>query len=326
MRIVGMHHVGPRLARESGQAERRQRRPVAAERKTVHVDSRGPRALLQDPARATGQRHLMATCRHSVRAQQHLVLPAPPPGRRVHVEDLEGGDGETRFAQQESAAEDVVADEGPQRCHAAVEGAGALPLSMGLLRPQRRVAVDGAHVIGDVVVGVVLEVVAQASHRPVDAHRLVDQAARPSPAAPVEQAELRIGIPVGAADPPSEVEGDARDAVAGVGEARRAQRFDLRAQPCRHPLVRIHGQHPVVPRRGHRVVALGGEPIPGPHFDAGAGRGRDLARAIGGARVEDQHVVAEPHALQRGGEPRLLVQSDQHGRDRGQGKQYRVKL
>ena len=87
------------------------------------------------------------------------------------------------------------------------------PLSVGrhLLGGERRVAVDGGEVIADVAIGVVLQVVRAAgpARRP-ELHRLVDAPAVPLAGAAVVEAQLVVGIPVGAADPAPEVVADAR--------------------------------------------------------------------------------------------------------------------
>src|SRR5439155_12914548 len=126
---------------------------------------------------------------------------------------------------------------------------GAPALGEGLPGPQGRVAVDGPQVVGDVLVGEVLELVAQPSHAAAHLHRLVDERALPAAAAAVPQPELRVRVPVGAADPPPEVARHPGDAVAGVGEAGRAPALDLLAQPGADALVGVDREQPVVAGR-----------------------------------------------------------------------------
>ena len=149
---------------------------------------------------------------------------------RVRVVGVERRDGEARFAEQEPAAQDVVADEGPRRGHAAVERSrrGA---------PPRAPAAPTASCSGRSSPG------GRRRRRRCGAR---DRCAGVPPArpraptrAPAPPSTARgAGRTAGAADPDTsrcrgstpEVEGDARDAVPGGAEARRAQRLDLRAQ------------------------------------------------------------------------------------------------
>src|SRR5258708_4059040 len=137
----------------------------------------------------------------------------------VRVVRVERGDREPGLAQQDTAAHDVVAEEGPRGGEGRIKGPAAPAFLRRLLRPQRGVAVDGGEVVADVVVAEVLHARAQAADAAVHAHRLVDEVALPAPAPPVEETELGVGPPVRSPDPAPEVEGEAGDAISGVREA-----------------------------------------------------------------------------------------------------------
>ena len=93
---------------------------------------------------------------------------------------------------------------GGRRC---CEQARAPAVLVHLPRRQRRVSIDRLEMIGDVAVGVVLQLAAQRADRARRTrHRLVDVDAASSRAdAPVVQAQLPVGIPVGRADPAPQI-------------------------------------------------------------------------------------------------------------------------
>src|SRR4029450_1032186 len=117
-------------------------------------------------------------------------------------------------------------------------------------------AVDGGHVVPDVVAAEVLHARAQAAHAAAHPHGLVDQAALPAPAPAVEEAELGIGAPVRSLDPVPEVEAETGASIPRVSEAPRGQAPDLVAQLGSHALVGVDGEHPVVAGGRDRAVAL----------------------------------------------------------------------
>ena len=139
-----------------------------------------------------------------------------------------------------------------------LQQAGAPAALVHLARGVGRVAVDRLEMIGDVAVGVVLQLAAQL-RRPRRA---------PSPPrarscrstradAPVVEAQLIVGIPVGRPDPAAEVPGDARDAERRVRPASAASVDLISAASCRrHPLVGVERQNPVVARDRRGVVLL----------------------------------------------------------------------
>ena len=124
-------------------------------------------------------------------------------------------DDEPGDAVAEAAAQQVVAQEGERRVAHDLQSAGAAPASCIWLGGERRVAIDRLEVIGDVAIGVVLQLAAQASDGAVDGAPTRARTAGPLGGASIVEPQLLVGVPVGGANPASEMDGDARNAEAG---------------------------------------------------------------------------------------------------------------
>ena len=171
-------------------------------RRQIHLGPRRDRDQLEPfggappqlAVRMRDQRRAMADRAQAVDGQQHLVLAAAPGPRGVdvkrehygarcgvrgarllqlpelrelqeHVVGVHRRDDEAGHAVAEAAAGDVVAQEGERRMAGELQQAGAPAVLVHLPRGQRRVAVDRLEVLGDVAVGVVLDLAAQLPRR-----------------------------------------------------------------------------------------------------------------------------------------------------------------
>ena len=164
----------------------------------------------------------------------------------------------------------------------------------------------------------VLERFAQRAGRAVDGHLLVHLVADPTGRAPVVQPQLPVRPGVAMAQEAAEVGRQSRYRVATrTLEAARTQRLDLGAQPRCHDLVGVDTQHPVVLRGIGRELLLRAvaRPVALDHARA-AGR-RDLARRVGGMRVDHQPLVAEGERVEARADAVRLVAGDDAGGDRG---------
>ena len=159
--------------------------------------------------------------------------------------------------------------------------------------------------------GVVLQVSpCRSPTGPVGRDRLVHVPAGPARATPVVEPQLIVGIPVGGADPASEMERDARHAKAG---ARR---------PSRRAAADLVGQRSGAPARRRRARGSS-RGWPAPRRSSSARRspataGRSRGRCSGGRwrrcrrcfRVDDDDLVGPRQRLERRRDVGGLVQGD----------------
>src|ERR1035437_900899 len=123
-----------------------------------------------------------------------------------------------------------------------LQPAGAAAVFLHLARGVRRGAIDRLEMIGDVAIREVLELAAQHARTAADRDRLVYVPAGPLGGAAIVQPQLKVGIPVGGADPATEMPRHARYLVAPVRQARgagRHQGLDLARQLWRDALVGV---------------------------------------------------------------------------------------
>src|SRR5262249_18629522 len=113
-----------------------------------------------------------------------------------HVIRVHPRDREAYRAVAESAAHDVVAQEREERMDGEVDGRGAAAGFVHLARRERRVAVDRLQVIGDVAVGVVLQLAPQPADFAAHGHCFVDVRSGPLRRPPVVEAQLVVRVPV----------------------------------------------------------------------------------------------------------------------------------
>jgi hypothetical protein len=87
---------------------------------------------------------------------------------------------------------------------------------------------------------------------------------------------------------------------------------DGRTAPCGQPLIGVEHQDPVPGGALDGEVSRGGEVVvPRPLEDPGPPGGRQLAGGVGGAGVDQHHLVHDPlHRVEAAGEHQLLVASD----------------
>ncbi len=156
--------------------------------------------------------------------------------------------------------------------------------------------------------------------RPIGAahlHRLVHEGSFPTCPSPIEEANLRVRVPVGGPDPAAHVVRHARNPVARVVEAPGAERLDLLLQCLWDALVGVESEDPVVGRQVHDEVSLGHPPGPrGVDGHPSSSSLGDLPCAVRGAAVHHHDLVAESNAFEGLREAHLLVLRDENGRDR----------
>ena len=166
------------------------------------------------------------------------------------------GQQEAAPAVEEAAPPEEEHEEARGRAHDHVREVRPPALGAHRLGHDRGVAVDRAQVIVEAAVGLVAQLAREPAHPARDLRAVVRIAPAPAAAAPVEQAQLPVGIPGAVADPAAEVARHARHLVArGARELAAALRLDRRAQLGRHALVGVDAEHPVVARRAHRERA-----------------------------------------------------------------------
>ena len=148
----------------------------------------------------------------------------------------------------------------------------------------------------------------------------MDVPAGPAGAAAVVEAQLVVGIPVGRADPASEMERDSRHPVAGGVGLALQHTADLGGQLGRHPFVGVEREDPVVAGLGRRVVLLCHVPGPRAHGHPWCEPPGDLHRGVGAAGIDDHDLVGPRHRLERGRQIGGLVARDHRDRQLRHGR------
>ena len=147
-----------------------------------------------------------------------------------------------------------------------LQRAGAASCFVHLAGGERRVAIDRLEVIGDVAVRVVVQLVLQASDGALAATDSCTYAPVHGGASIVEP-QLIVGVPVGGANPPSEVMRDSRNPVPGVPRIGGERRSNLGGQGAGDPFVGVERQDPVVSGQRRGEVLLRRVACPRPHDD-----------------------------------------------------------
>src|SRR6516225_10327111 len=122
---------------------------------------------------------------------------------------------QARASQAEPAAQHVVAEERERRMKRHAGDRWRAVAGDQIVRRERRVAVDRLQMVADVAVREMLEIPGEARGLgALQRDRLVHPALLPFAGAAIVETQLIVRIPVGAADPASEIPGEARNAIA----------------------------------------------------------------------------------------------------------------
>lgn len=224
-------------------------------------------------------------------------------------------DCESGQAVAEAALEDEAAREGGGRGESDFEGRRAASGLEHLARREWSISLaDHTVVMRGVAHAEVQEVAAERLDASARVHLdgLVDVRARPAPFRAAVEAELIVRVPTAASNPSVHVARAARYPVA-VGEARFvgfAQGHDARAKLVGDALVGVKTEYPIVLRGLGGELLLHSETRPVSFDDARIASKRDLPRAVGRARVNDDNLVSPRDRLARGADVVRFVECD----------------
>src|SRR5262249_31318024 len=124
-----------------------------------------------------------------------------------HVIRVHRPDDESRNAVADAAARNVIAQECQRRMAGELQQARATAGFLHLHGGVRRVAIDGLEVIGNIAIRVVFDLAVEATDGAVDGDRFVHVLSGPPGTAAIVEPQLIVGIPIGGANPATEMPG-----------------------------------------------------------------------------------------------------------------------
>src|SRR5262249_44124574 len=151
---------------------------------------------------------------------------------RIHPRD-----DEPRRAVEETAFQHVISKKGERRMYRDPGRRGTAAVFVHLLCRQRRVALDGIHVLGDITIGEMLQFSPQPVDRADDVNAFVDVPANPPSASSIVETKLVIRIPVRGPDPSPEMPRHTWYPESPMGWFLREHLLDFRGQRRCHAFV-----------------------------------------------------------------------------------------